>query len=144
MIGGLLLAALAVPAPSAAAVAPSAPPAAAPAGQRVVKLSPQGSEVVKQWSTQGDPGLQMLVQQQRELRTQMLALIGAPKIDVAKLEALMKKQEGLQSDIRQRSDARLLALVKALPEADRSLFLKSLQRPVVPPPVVPPSPQPAQ
>ena len=106
MIGGLLLAALAVPAPSAAAVAPSAPPAAATAGQRVVKLSPQGSDVVKQWSAQGDPGLQMLVQQQRELRTQMLALIGAPKIDVVKLEALMKKQEALQSDIRQRSDAR--------------------------------------
>ena len=57
----------------------------------------------------------------------MQLLANAPKIDLVKLEELIKKQESLQSDIRQRTDARMLALVKALPEADRSTFLKGLQ-----------------
>jgi hypothetical protein len=127
MIVGLTFAALALPAPTAAIVTPpKAAVATAPApaaGRRSIKLSPQGTGVVKQWAAQKDPGLQMLVQQQRDIRSQMETLVNAPKIDVARLEDLMKK---LQSDIRQRTDARMLALVKALPEADRSIFLKGI------------------
>lgn len=130
MIMAMMAAALALPSPTAAVAAPpKVAPAAAPApaaGRRSIKLSPQGTEVVKQWAAQKDPGLQMLVQQQRDIRSQMETLVNAPKIDVARLEDLMKKQEGLQSDIRQRTDARMLALVKALPEADRSIFLKGI------------------
>lgn len=128
MIGALLLAALAVPSSTTAAAQP-APASAAPGApaRRSIKLSPQGTEIVKQWAAEKDPELAMLVQQQRALSSQMQMLIGASKIDVVKLEALLKQQEGLQSAMRQRRDARLLALVKALPEADRSLFLKGLQ-----------------
>ncbi|WP_157219783.1 periplasmic heavy metal sensor [Flavisphingomonas formosensis] len=150
MIGGLLFAALAVPSPAAVAAPAPAPRVAAPGAaaaapnRRSISLSPQGTEVVKQWAAQKDPELTMLIQQQRALGSQMQMVIGAPKIDLAKLEELMKKQEGLQSDIRQRRDARLLALVKALPEADRSIFLKGLQPPPPPspaaPPIVPQSP----
>jgi uncharacterized membrane protein len=152
MIVGLTFAALALPAPTAAIVTPpKAAVATAPApaaGRRSIKLSPQGTGVVKQWAAQKDPGLQMLVQQQRDIRSQMETLVNAPKIDVARLEDLMKKQESLQSDIRQRTDARMLALVKALPEADRSIFLKGIlpQRaaaaaiaPTAPPPAAAPA-----
>ena len=118
----LVLAALigAVAAPVAAQQAPQ---------QRQIKLdvSPAGQAVMKKYLGSPDPQAQALVKQMQGVVGQLRALPKAPKLDLARMQALMRQQETLESQLRRRSNDRTLAMLREMSEADRLKFLRGLE-----------------
>ena len=102
---------------------------APPAGTRQVKIdvSPAGQVVLKKYLGAQDPYIVQRVQQLRTNAQQVAALANAAKLDLVRLEALMRQQEVLQTAIKRRADDRSLAMLKELPEADRIKFVRSFQ-----------------
>lgn len=115
----ILLAALAAP---AAAQTP-------PPGTRQVKIdvSPAGQAVLKKYLGVRDPGVAPLVEQLRAVTRQMNALADAPRLDLARLQALMRQQEQADAAIKRRGNDRTLAMLRELSEADRLKFLRSFR-----------------
>lgn len=135
IVAAPVMAAPAKPAPKpAGAAAASAPtPAAAPAGPRKIVLSDEGRAIASKVYGAPDPQAQALMAEQAGVRGQLDQLVMAASIDVNKLEALMKQEERIQGDLRRRANDRMITLLRALPEADRVVFVRALGASVKPP-----------
>ena len=118
------LLALAVAILSAPALAQTPPP-----GARQVKIdvSPAGQMVLKKYLGVRDPALVPLVEQLGAVSRQMAGLADSPRAGLARLRALMRRQEGIQVAIQRRGNDRTLAMLGELSEADRVRFLRSLK-----------------
>ena len=113
-----------------ALVALAAPVAAQqPAPQRQIKLdvSPAGQAVMKRYIGTGDPQAQALMKQLQGVVGQLRALPKAPKLDLARMQTLMRQQEAIETQLRRRSNDRTLAMLREMTEADRLKFLRGLQ-----------------
>lgn len=143
MTRAMILLALAVTLPGMATAAPpaapkpaSAPkPAAKPAplplapGTRRITLSPEGNAIAqKLWNT-ADPRLPQIQAEMNALVEEQKKLIVGPKIDIDKLEPLLRRKEALQSEVRSRANDRMIALLRALSDPDRVALLQSLANP---------------
>lgn len=128
-----LVASVAVALLAAPSVAQTPPP-----GTRQVKIdvSPAGQAVLKKYLGAPDPGMRPLAEQMAAVSRQMVALADGQRLDLARVQTLLRRQEGLQAAIVRRSNDRTLAMLAALPEPDRLKFLRSLRaaRPGSPPP----------
>jgi hypothetical protein len=107
--------------------AQQAPPAAAkPAARRIEGVSDAGNAIFAKAQSTPDPDLIALVRQQRTVRDQLSAAALQTKVDVERVEELLRKSEELQGQIRTRNNDRMLAVLRELPEADRSAFLRGV------------------
>lgn len=95
----------------------------APAG-----LSDAAKQVLKENLQSRDAELAPLLVKRRALQEQYDALLTPEGYDEAKLAATMAEMRGLEGQIVERTGDSMLALLKALPEEDRSVFFKSLRR----------------
>ena len=96
---------------------------AAPAG-----ASASAKRMVQDNFRQRDAALVPLMARKRDLQKQFDALLTPQGYDEKKLAATMAELRKVEGQIVETSGASLLALLKELPAADRSLFLKSLKR----------------
>lgn len=117
----LVLAALiaAVASPIAAQQAPQ---------QRQVKLdvSPAGQAIIKKYMGSPDPQAQAMLKQLQATVTQIRTLPQAPKLDLARMQTLMRQQESLEGQLRRRGNDRTIAMLREMSEADRLKFLRGL------------------
>ena len=129
-----LLAAIAAPAIAAAPrpVAPVPAPVILTPGPSWNGLSPEGRTIAARIYAEQDPRAGELKSEIDALRIERSQLIAAIPIDVDALESLLRKDEALQAERRKRSNDKLIELVRALPEADRSILLKTLAAPAKP------------
>lgn len=97
--------------------------------QRQIKLdvSPAGQAIVKKYLGTGDPQAQALVKQLQGTVGQLRALPKAPKLDLTRMQALMRQQESLEGQLRRRSNDRTIAMLREMSEADRLSFLRGLE-----------------
>ena len=120
----LLLLALGSLAATAAAQAP------APAPRQIrIDVSPAGEVVVKRYLGTRDPFIVQRLEQLRGLAQQIASLANAPKLDLARLQALMRQQEALQAAVQRRGNDRTLAMLRELSENDRIKFARSFRSP---------------
>ena len=109
-----------------------------PPGTRQVKIdvSPAAQAVLKKYLGVPDPGMRPLAEQLAATSREMAAMADSPRLDLTRVQALMRKQENLQAALTRRGNDRTLAMLKELPESDRLKFLRSLRaaRPGSPPP----------
>jgi hypothetical protein len=102
-----------------------------PTPKRIEGVSEAGNALFAKAQSAPDPAMVTLVRQQRQLRDQLNAAGLAAKVDPDKVEALLRQSEEVAGQIRTRNNDRLLAVLRALPEADRAPFLRGvLTRPV--------------
>lgn len=122
------------PAKAPAPAAKVAPPVALPLtpGSRRIALSPEGRAIASRVMSTADPRAAAIQAELATLRQQKAVVIAGPVIDVDKLEAIMRKEETLQSEFRTRSNDRLLSLLRALPEGDRLALVQALVNPAKP------------
>lgn len=138
MILALLLAAGAQT-PAKPAARPAAKTAAgASRTQMHFDVSPAGQAVMKKYLGVPDPAFVALAKQLQEVAVQVKGLGAAPKLDMGRLEQLLRQQEQLQAQMRKRSDDRLLAMLGEMSEADRLGFARGTVT-VVPQGKAPPS-----
>ena len=116
---------------SAAKPAPT-PPLPLNPGARRIALSPEGRAIASRLMGTADPRAAQIQTELATLRQQKAQAIAGPAIDVTKLEAILRKEESLQSEFRTRSNDRLLSLLRALPEADRLALVQALVNPAKP------------
>lgn len=124
----------ALPFVAGAALAQAAPkptaPAAAPQPQITIPgVSQAGVAVLNKMRNMPDNGLKMIIGQLRDVSSQLALEIQRPVIDVDKIAALLKKREMLMAQSQTRQDDRLVAVIKALPAADRAPFLRAVSGP---------------
>lgn len=128
----LPLAALLICAPAAAQdVARPAAPAAAGA------LSPEGQRLLDAYIAERDAKLSPLARQKRELDAKMAVLLTPEGYDEAQLAATTAQIHAIEEQVFEARTNGLLTLLKQLPEADRSAFLKSLRKDPAPLPAGP-------
>ena len=116
---------------AAALLTALAGPAAAQAPNRTtvhMDVSPAGQAVIKKWMTGRDPQIEASVKQLRDVATQLRAMPNQPKVDLARMTALMRRQEALEAAIRTRSNNRTLGMLRELPEGDRIKFLRGIAK----------------
>ena len=128
MIRTVLFAALAVGLVVGPGVA--TPVAAQQRAQIKLNLSPAGEAVAKRYLGGPDPQIQAMAKQLAEIMQQQRALVTAPRLDLARFTALMRKREQLQGQMTRRSNDRMLQLLGELNEADRIALLRGLSNPV--------------
>lgn len=109
---------------SGSAVAQTPPP-----GQVQVKIdvSPAGQAVLKKYLGVRDPVVVQHVEQLRAVGQQIGTLANAPRLDLGRLQALMRQQEAIGAAIQRRTNDRTLAMLGELSEADRLKFVRSLR-----------------
>jgi uncharacterized membrane protein len=136
---GLAGAALAVPpqaTPSAVGakavtpLSPSAPAAPLMQGKRSIALSPEGNAIAKQIIGAPDVRMGEINAEMKRIREQKLQLIGAPNVDLDKLEQFFRREETLQAEFVKRQNDRLLSLLRALSATDRAALLQNLANPL--------------
>lgn len=113
-----------------ALAAAGAAAAQAPApGQRQVKInvSPAGQAVLKRYLGTPDPAVARQLQQLRDAGRQVAALADAPRLDLVRLQALLRQQEATEAAIRRRGNDRTIAMLRELSEADRLSFVRSFR-----------------
>lgn len=121
----LALVVIAALATSAAAQAPQAPP---PGTRQVrIDLSPAGQTIAKKYLAAPDPVIVERVSQLRGVAQQIAALSNAPKLDLVRLQALLRQQETLQASVQRRGNDRMLAMLRELSEADRLKLVRSFK-----------------
>lgn len=123
--------------PAIAQTPPPAAPAATPAApqRRATNLpgvSPQGNAILTKMDAQGDPQYSQLRRQQQGLKDQLSNAIMVPTIDVDRVAGIMRQMDLIQGEMRNRSSERVVAALKALPEADRGPFLRAIAKQVGP------------
>ena len=118
------------------AVAQTPPPAAqpragaaAPAQRKIAGVSDAGNAILAKAQATPDPQFAALVRQQRTARDELTTALMAPTIDIDKVAAILKQVGTLQDQLRVRSNDRLIAAVRQLPEPDRGPFLRALSAP---------------
>ena len=102
------------------------PGAAAPAPRKIPGVSDAGNAILAKAQAAPDPQLSALIRQQRGIHDQLISAVMAPTIDIDKIAAILKQAEALQDQFHLRSNDRLIAAVRLLPEADRGPFLRAL------------------
>jgi hypothetical protein len=95
-------------------------------------VSPAGNAILTKLDAQGDPQYGQLRRQQTGLKDQLSNAIMVPVIDVDRVTGIMRQMDLVQNQIRARSSERVVAALKALPEADRGPFLRAIARQVGP------------
>lgn len=118
-----------------APLAAQSPPPSPPAARRVTNLpgvSPAGNAILTKLDAQGDPQYAQIRRQQTALKDQLSNAIMVPVIDADKVAGIMRQMDLVQSQLRSRSSERVVAALKALPEADRGPFLRAIARQVGP------------
>ena len=113
----------------AAVAAPTVPAGAQQTAQRQVKLdvSPAGQAIMKKYLGARDPGIDGLLKQLQGVVGQLRQLPRAQKLDLARMQGLMRQQETLQSQISRRNNDRTLAMLREMSEVDRLKFLRGLE-----------------
>lgn len=103
--------------------------AQAPPQNRQVRIdvSPAGQAVIKKFLGTRDPAIVQQMGQLQSLAQRMVALSNAPQLDLARLQALMRQQEGIEAAIRRRGNDRMIAMLTALSPADRVKFVRSMR-----------------
>lgn len=119
---------------TAPALAQTPPPAAAPQRKptNLPGVSPAGNTILTKLDSQGDPQYAQLRRQQQGLKDQLSNAIMVPVVDVDRVTGIMRQMDVIQGQMRTRSSERVLAALKALPEADRGPFLRAIARQVGP------------
>ena len=114
-----------------ALLAPIAMQAAAPSAQvRVnVPLSQAGQATAKKWLGTPDPQAQAIVRAMQAAAGEVRGLASAPKLDMARLAALIAEQQRLQTALRKRSDDRVMSMLSEMNEADRLAFVRGMTTP---------------
>lgn len=110
------------------------PPPAAPQRRptNLPGVSPQGNAILTKLDSQGDPQYVQLKRQQTGLKDQLSNAIMVPVIDVDRVAGIMRQMDVVQGAMRSRASERVLAALKALPEADRGPFLRAIAKQVGP------------
>ena len=116
------------------AIAQTPPPAAPPKAAPIAGVSAAGMAIVDQYRGAGDAALPPLVRQQRQAHQQLIAATLVTTIDPDRVATLLKADEAAQVAVRAHLNDQMIAVVRALPEADRAPFLRSLIRPAAPAP----------
>jgi len=116
---------LAAQAPARTKVPPVAPVQLVQGPQRM-PLSPEGRAIQARVYGVPDPQLLQLNADLVALRDQRTQMIAAPPVDLAQLEALLRREETLMAQIRTRNNDRLMELLRALPETDRETMLQNM------------------
>ena len=112
------------------ALALAAPLAAQQPQQRVqvkMDVSPAGQVIMKKYLGTRDPQVMTLLTQIQGVAGQLRQLPRAPKLDLAKMQQLMRQQESLQAQIQRRNNDRTLQMLREMTEADRLKFLRGLE-----------------
>ncbi|PZU07948.1 hypothetical protein [Sphingomonas sp.] len=128
----LALALMVLTALPATAQTPPAAPAPAHRPTNLPGVSPAGNAILTKLDAQGDPQYSQLRRQQQGLKDQLSNAIMVSEIDVDRVAGLMRQMDLVQGQMRTRSSERVLAALKALPEADRGPFLRAIARQVGP------------
>ena len=124
---------------ASAATPPVKPVVASPAkpaevrlapGTRRITLSAEGNTIAQKIMGTPDPRLAQIQAEMTSVMEEQKKLISGPKIDVDKLEPLLRRKEALQSEVRTRSTDRMIALLRALSDTDRVALLQNLANPV--------------
>ncbi len=143
MMRGMMMASLFLVVPVAAlAVPPSTKPGTAPAAKAIVPppgapvrrvaLSTEGRAIAARIVGAPDPRLKEIQAELTTLRQQKAQMIAGVTVDVEKLEPVIRREEALQAELRTRQNDRLMALLRALPDADRIALLHSMANPARP------------
>ncbi|WP_340315525.1 hypothetical protein [Rhizorhabdus argentea] len=125
---------------SSAAIAAPPKPAARPAGNagspmalspgvRRVPLSPDGNAIAARIMGEKDPRVAQIQMDLAAIRQEKAQFLSGSTVDVDKLEPLMRREEGLQTELRAKQNDRLLELLRALSDPDRVALLQNLASP---------------
>ena len=115
------------------------------AGTRRITLSAEGNATAQKIMGTPDPRLVQIQSEMGAIQEEQKNLIVGPKIDVDKLETLLRKREALQAEVRTRSNDRMIALLRALGDPDRVALLQNLANPAqLQNSKSPPAPQPSR
>ncbi len=106
---------------------PAAAQQAAPQRQVKLDVSPAGQAIMKRYLGAPDPQVQALMKQLQGTVGQLRQLPQAPKLDLARMQALMRQQETLETQLRRRGNDRTMAMLREMSESDRLKFLRGLQ-----------------
>jgi uncharacterized membrane protein len=98
-------------------------PAQNPAG-----LSEDGRKIIQDYMVKRSSDIEPLLQRKRQLQTQFDALLTAETYDEAKLASIMADMRDVEGRLFDAMGSTMLALLKALPENDRAIFMKSLSK----------------
>lgn len=131
----------AAPTPSSAAPASAGPPRNA-AALKALGMSDAGMNVLRQQSAP-DPDARALAAKRAAMRGQLATAAAANPFDVDAFAALLREASSLESSARARVEERIIATLKALPAADRPIYVKAIfgsARPGTPPGSPPPGP----
>jgi hypothetical protein len=131
----------AAPTPNRSAAAPK-PVTRVPIVKRVA-MSPEGNKIVQQIASVPDPRVQQIQAEVQGLLQQKAQFLTGNPVDVAKLEAVLRREEQLLSEFRTHQADRLLQIVRALSESDRIAFLQARATVVKPQGVAQPGTKPA-
>ncbi|MBV9748830.1 MAG: hypothetical protein JO157_08440 [Acetobacteraceae bacterium] len=112
----------------AASAAPAAQQAPPP-GTRQVRLnvSPAGQAVLKKYLGAPDPAVAPQMAQLRDVAQQMVALTNGPKLDLVRLQALLRRQEAIEASVKHHNNDRTVQMLGEMSEADRLSFVRSLR-----------------
>jgi uncharacterized membrane protein len=97
--------------------------------QQAPAMSDAGRQVFKENIQKRDTELAPLIAKRRELQKRYDALLTPEGYDEEKLAWVMAEMRGLEGEIVERTGVSMLALLKALPDGDRTVFFRSLKRP---------------
>jgi hypothetical protein len=128
----LLALALALPGASFAATPPAKAPAKAagtPATTtftfKRVPMSKEGIAKVTELSAVPDPRIQQIATEEQSLLRQKAQFLSGAPIDMAKLEAVLRREVELLSELQTRRNERLLTIMRALSDSDRVALLQT-------------------
>jgi uncharacterized membrane protein len=91
-------------------------------------LSEGGKKIVQDYMVKRSSDIEPLLQKKRQLQTQFDALLTADTYDEAKLASTMVDMRDVEGRLFDAMGSTMLALLKALPENDRAIFMKSLSK----------------
>ncbi|MBW8745153.1 MAG: periplasmic heavy metal sensor [Sphingomonas sp.] len=127
ILAALAIAGAATIATAQAPSAPAAKPQQAPAAPRKIPgVSDEGNAILQKAQSTPDPLVQQLATKVRSAHDQLMSAVMAPVIDPDKVEAAMKTENDVQTQIREHNTDRLIAVLKSLPSDDRGTFLRTL------------------
>lgn len=103
-----------------------------PASAGYPGLSGAGNAILQKTLSTPDPVLDGLLRQQRGLHDALTAAATAPTPNVDQVAGLLRQRADLQAQFNQRLNERLVAAMRQLSPADRSVFLRGLVTPANP------------
>lgn len=113
--------------PAAAIASPAKPAAltgsAAPAIKRV-QMSQEGNAIITRINASPDARLQQIQTELRTLQQQNLQFVTGEPVNLDKLDASLRRELALITELRGRANDRLLMVLRALSESDRVAYLQ--------------------